>query len=47
MVHGHENEMGYFRLSELARARGRLGLPIERDLHVSNVPYGQLVNNRG
>lgn len=26
-------ELGYVRLSELATVRGRLGLPVERDLH--------------
>lgn len=26
-------ELGYVRISELARVRGRLGLPVERDLH--------------
>lgn len=26
-------ELGYMRLSEIASVRGRLGLPVERDLH--------------
>ena len=34
-VVGFEKELGYFRLSELAQARGPFGLPIERDLHFS------------
>ena len=34
-VVGFEQEPGYFRLSELAAARGPFGLPIERDLHFS------------
>ena len=34
-VVGFEKELGYFRLSELAEARGPFGLPIERDLHFS------------
>ena len=33
LVSGHEKELGYFSLSELERARGPLGLPIERDLY--------------
>ncbi len=32
-VVGHEQELGYFLLSELEAVRGPLGLPIERDLH--------------
>jgi hypothetical protein len=34
-VVGFEPELGYFLLSELTRARGPLGLPIERDIHFS------------
>ena len=34
-VIGFEHELGYFRLSELMRARGPFGLSIERDLHFS------------
>ncbi len=33
LVVGFEEELGYFRLSELTQAHGPLGLPIERDLH--------------
>jgi hypothetical protein len=32
-VQGLDDEWGYFLLSELQQARGRLGLPIERDLY--------------
>jgi hypothetical protein len=32
-VRGHDDEWGYFLLSELSTARGPLGLPIERDLN--------------
>jgi hypothetical protein len=32
-VRGHEDEWGYFLLSELNEVRGPLGLRIERDLH--------------
>jgi hypothetical protein len=33
LVNGLELELGYFWLSELKEARGKLGLPMERDLH--------------
>lgn len=33
LVSGFEVELGYFRLSELEGVRGKLGLPIERDLY--------------
>ena len=33
LVDGFEEELGYFLLSELQWVRGRLGLPIERDLY--------------
>lgn len=33
LVDGHEKELGYFSLSELQKARGPMGLPIERDLY--------------
>ncbi len=33
LVDGLDIELGYFMLSELQRARGPLGLPIERDMH--------------
>ncbi len=33
LVDGHEKELGYFSLAELQKARGPMGLPIERDLH--------------
>lgn len=33
LVEGHCKELGYFSLSELQRARGPLGLPVERDLY--------------
>lgn len=34
-VVGMENELGYWSLNELSKARGPLGLAIERDLHFS------------
>jgi len=33
LVFGHEQEFGYFLLSELEEVRGPMGLPIERDLY--------------
>ena len=33
LVHGFEEELGYFSLSELQSVNGQLGLGVERDLH--------------
>lgn len=33
LVDGFEKELGYFSLSELKTVRGKLGLPVERDLY--------------
>jgi hypothetical protein len=33
LVDGHEAELGYFAMSELASVKGKFGLGIERDLH--------------
>ncbi len=44
MTHGHEKELGYFHLSELQKIRGQLGLPVERDRIVFNIPYGKLIS---
>ena len=33
LVDGFEKELGYFSLSELESIRGKLGLPVERDLY--------------
>ena len=33
LVDGYYKEFGYFRFSELKTVRGKLGLPVERDLH--------------
>lgn len=38
LVDGFEKELGYFRLSELESFRGKLGLPMERDLHFTAKP---------
>jgi hypothetical protein len=43
MVHGLEQETGYFLLSELSNARGPWGLPIERDIMVFKKPYKKLI----
>ena len=42
LVVGLEQELGYFLLSELTRARGPLGLPIERDVHFSATRLSQV-----
>ena len=36
LVEGHEKELGYFSLGELAAYKGRFGLGIERDLWFEN-----------
>ena len=33
LVNGDEEELGYFSLSELISNKGKLGLPVERDLY--------------
>lgn len=43
LVIGLELELGYFWLSQLKEARGRLGLPVERDLYWQPVTLMQLV----
>ncbi len=43
MVHGLVQETGYFRVSELKKIRGQLGLSIERDLSVFKEPYAELI----
>ena len=45
-VCGFENELGYFRLSELQTARGPLGLPVERDLDFEPTPLSRLQQDR-
>lgn len=41
LVCGHEQELGYFSLSELQSVRGALGLGIERDLHIGPLTIGE------
>ena len=38
LVSGHELELGYFSLADLRGIRGRLGLPVERDLYFTPCP---------
>lgn len=42
-VIGHEQEWGYFLLSELESARGPLNLPIERDLYFKEGPWSDVI----
>lgn len=42
LVDGHEKEIGYFDLNEMAAVRGPFGLGIERDLHFKPTPLSQL-----
>ena len=44
IVDGDYVEMGYFNLSELSANRGKLGLPIERDLYFTPCPKSALIN---
>lgn len=38
LVHGFEEELGYFSLAELESVKGPLGLGIERDLYFKPAP---------
>ncbi len=42
LVHGFEEEFGYFSLAELESSTGPLGLHIERDLYFQPTPVSQL-----
>jgi hypothetical protein len=46
-VRGHDDEWGYFLLSELDQARGPLGLPIERDLYFTPGRFTDVVPTPG
>jgi hypothetical protein len=39
---GHEEELGYFSIDEMEKARGPLGLAVERDLHWKPKPLSQV-----
>ena len=40
----HDEEWGYFVLSELESVRGPAGLTIERDLHFSAAPFSEVIS---
>lgn len=42
LVDGHEEELGYFSLSELKSVKGPWGLRIERDRHFEPTPLSKL-----
>lgn len=42
LVDGFFAELGHFRLSELTSNRGKLGLPIERDLYFEPQPLSEV-----
>jgi len=42
LVDGFEKELGYFRLNELQSLRGKLGLPVERDLYFLPKPLKEV-----
>ena len=44
LVDGFEQELGYFRLSELMENRGKLGLEIERDFYFKPTRVAVLMN---
>jgi hypothetical protein len=46
LVDGPEEELGYFRLTELESVRGPLGLRIERDRHWSPRPLSEVKRSR-
>jgi len=46
-VCGHEDEWGYFSLSELQDGRGPMGLPIERDLYLEPGPFSEVMKREG
>ncbi len=43
LVDGFEKEWGYFSLRELQSVKGKLGLPIERDLYFESTKIKDLV----
>jgi hypothetical protein len=43
LVDGFEQELGYFSLRELQGIRGKLGLPVERDLYFRPQPLRALM----
>lgn len=47
LVHGLDEELGYFTLSELSRVRGPLGLAVERDRHFRPTPLSKLRRGGG
>lgn len=42
LVDGFEQELGYVSLSELQSVRGRLGLPVERDMYWTPVSLAEV-----
>ena len=42
LVVGQETELGYFSLAELQALRGRLGLPVERDVSFAPIPLSKV-----
>jgi hypothetical protein len=44
---GFEPELGYFSLSELSQVRGKLGLPVERDISFVPTTLRELARKHG
>lgn len=45
LVDGHFSELGYFSLDELKQVRGKLGLPVERDLWFDPEPLWRITGD--
>ncbi len=43
-VDGHFPELGYFSLKDLESVRGKLGLPVERDLSFKPTPLSKIMH---
>jgi len=46
LVDGFEKEYGYFSLDELENARGKMGLPVERDMYFKPQTIGKLLGHK-
>ncbi len=46
LVSGHEEELGYFSLTELESVRGLMGLPVERDMYFTPKPLSECRTGR-
>lgn len=42
LIDGHDKELGYFTLTDLETIRGKMNLPVERDMYFSPTPVKDL-----